>query len=146
MLLGRKRCMLGLSGRRDLREALCPDKLQAVHAGFMTAMTVFSAFSMPRLPSTKQPTVGPGVPQHKPFASQRKLQSFAFNPAIDGLGFSAPRPSPFVRPDVPPVAEDKRSRGQDRDMETTAEASFKARPQFRSALEQVCPHELVIYT
>ena len=42
-----------------------------------------------------------------------------------------------MRPDVPPVSEGNSQQRQARDSETTAEASFRARPQFRSALEQV---------
>ena len=56
---------------------------------------------------------------------------------MDSVGFAGPRQLPFVRPDVPPVSDDKLKRRQDSEAEATAEASFKARPQFRSALEQV---------
>ena len=111
----------------------------------MAAVTVYNAFSVRRMPSkTTTPVVMPGsAPQHRQFASQRNLQSFAFNPAIDSIAFVGQRGLPFIRPDVPPVAEDSLKRGQGHDAETTAEASFKARPQFRSALEQVCISDLV---
>lgn len=104
-------------------------------------MTVYNAFSIPRVPAPRAPAtaIPTTVPQHKPFASQRSLQSLAFTPAMESFDFTGPRRSPFVRPDVPPVADRSSQGKQGQDKETTAEASFRARPQFRSALEQVWP-------
>ena len=102
----------------------------------MAAVTVYNAFSLPRVAS-KPPTLPAGVPLQKPFASQRSLQSLAFNPAMDSSAFNSPNPLPFVRPDVPPESDEGAQGTRGARSGALLEGNFRAKPAFRSALEQV---------
>ena len=61
----------------------------------------------------------------------------AFNPAVDSAVQRGARQAAFVRPDVPPETDAVFKAGRSEKTEATAEGNFRARPQFRSALEQV---------
>lgn len=102
-------------------------------------MTVYNAFSLRNLPARQSPVTSTplSVPLQKPFASQRSLQSLAFNPAIDSAALRGASQSAFVRPDVPPETDTGFQAGRPQKSEATAEGNFRAKPQFRSALEQV---------
>ena len=79
---------------------------------------------------------GPLVRPHG-FSQARRTVPFAFNPAISSFGDGMGVPvAPFVRPDCPPDAEDAAGSSQRQQRRPKAEGQ-RARPQFRSALEQV---------
>jgi hypothetical protein len=79
---------------------------------------------------------GPLVRPHG-FSQARRTVPFAFKPALNSFGDGMGVPAvPFVRPDCPPDADEAASAPARRERRAKAGAQG-ARPQFRSALEQV---------
>lgn len=87
-------------------------------------------------PAKTTAQTGPLVRPHG-FSQARRTVPYAFNPALNSFGDGMGVPVvPFVRPDCPPDAEEAASTPQRREKRGKADAQG-ARPQFRSALEQV---------
>ena len=111
-----------------------------MHANICQAMPVTRPGPSKVAPAPSGPLVRPHG-----FSQARRTVPYAFNPALDsfGDGMGVPMTS-FVRPDCPPDAEDVSTAPQKKEKRAKA-ASQGARPQFRSALEQVAALSSTFY-
>lgn len=104
----------------------------------MMQATICQALPVIRpVPSKAAPTATGPLARPHGFSQARRTVPYAFNPALDsfGDGMGVPMAS-FVRPDCPPDAEDISAAPQKKEKRGKA-VPQGARPQFRSALEQV---------
>jgi hypothetical protein len=90
-------------------------------------------------PSKAAPAqTGPLVRPHG-FSQARRTVPYAFNPALNSFGDGMGVPvASFVRPDCPPDVDVASQTPRKKEKRGKASSTQASRPQFRSALEQVC--------